>query len=505
MLHPSPQSSAALVPIMEVLAPIAHCIAIDTPGYGLSDPLPMRPESLDPYADAVLAVADQLGIERVHLYGAATGGQVAIAMARNFPDRVASLLLDSIGHFPEGEQAKMLDGYFPSTSPRRDGAHLLTYWEMVRHLYRAFPWQSLDAADQLAIDTPPAETMQTLVMRYLQAGEGYSTAYAVAFAAEKHEYLERVEAPGTLMRWRGSLVGRYTDTLIEMGLPDSIKVIEAGLPIAERFATQRDAFLELCKDDPPYHSRETAAADSRPRLYLGATDAQIHGRWQGAASATPTLVLHDIGESSRTAAAHWSKLQPDRPALCLDLPGHGYSADPTDLNVLDAYVDRLANALTQSQFADLDCVGFGFGGAIALGLAERGLTSSTTLIDPVPIARSEAKAWESLAAPDLRPSADGGHLLKAWHTAREATRYWPWYEATASAQRAVPTATSVAAWHSRTVDLLCATNVELPLRQIEAHFDWAQEISRSNRSTQVRYTNHHPDPGRLTAFGAQPI
>lgn len=128
---------------MQVFADVALCIAPDTPGYGLSDMTEPVPASLDDYAQLFIEFVDALGIEQFHVYGAATGGQVAIALAKNHPARVLSVLLDYIGHFDEAEQDDMLDGNFPSVAPCRDGGHLLTYWEMVRHLYLAFPWQSL--------------------------------------------------------------------------------------------------------------------------------------------------------------------------------------------------------------------------------------------------------------------------------------------------------------------------------------------------------------------------
>ena len=43
MLHPSPMSSAALLPMATALAAHFRVYAFDTPGYGLSDPLPDRP------------------------------------------------------------------------------------------------------------------------------------------------------------------------------------------------------------------------------------------------------------------------------------------------------------------------------------------------------------------------------------------------------------------------------------------------------------------------------
>jgi tRNA (guanine-N1)-methyltransferase len=45
LLHPSPQSGAFSLPMARRLAPDFTAIALDTPGYGLSDPLPGAPLS----------------------------------------------------------------------------------------------------------------------------------------------------------------------------------------------------------------------------------------------------------------------------------------------------------------------------------------------------------------------------------------------------------------------------------------------------------------------------
>ena len=47
LLHPSPNSSASMAPFMRALAPNFTAIALDTPSYGLSDPLAVEePEIL---------------------------------------------------------------------------------------------------------------------------------------------------------------------------------------------------------------------------------------------------------------------------------------------------------------------------------------------------------------------------------------------------------------------------------------------------------------------------
>ena len=69
LLHPSPQSSAFSVPFALRLARHFTAIAVDTPGYGLSDPLAGSPATpaLEAYVEPLRRFLDALGLERVAL------------------------------------------------------------------------------------------------------------------------------------------------------------------------------------------------------------------------------------------------------------------------------------------------------------------------------------------------------------------------------------------------------------------------------------------------------
>ena len=68
-------------------------VALDRPGFGLSDPLP-EPRIMDAAAD-VAAVADELGIARFALASVSTGGPYALATAARLPERVSGVALVS--------------------------------------------------------------------------------------------------------------------------------------------------------------------------------------------------------------------------------------------------------------------------------------------------------------------------------------------------------------------------------------------------------------------------
>jgi pimeloyl-ACP methyl ester carboxylesterase/DNA-binding CsgD family transcriptional regulator len=67
-------------------------IRYDKPGCGLSDRDGID-LSFDGQVAAALAVADAVGANRFHLFGASQGGQLAAAIAARYPDRVGSLVL----------------------------------------------------------------------------------------------------------------------------------------------------------------------------------------------------------------------------------------------------------------------------------------------------------------------------------------------------------------------------------------------------------------------------
>ena len=68
-------------------------LLVDQPGFGASD----KPEVVGNYyrfaADHVVALLDELGIDRVHLLGNSLGGGTAMRLALTHPDRVGRLVL----------------------------------------------------------------------------------------------------------------------------------------------------------------------------------------------------------------------------------------------------------------------------------------------------------------------------------------------------------------------------------------------------------------------------
>jgi 3-oxoadipate enol-lactonase len=79
-------------PVREDFDTSRTTITLDYRGTGGSDK-PDEPYSTQGFADDVVAVLDDLGVERADVYGTSMGGRVARWLAVRHPDRIGTLVL----------------------------------------------------------------------------------------------------------------------------------------------------------------------------------------------------------------------------------------------------------------------------------------------------------------------------------------------------------------------------------------------------------------------------
>ena len=173
-LHPSPLDSAFMAPLMGRLASRATVIAPDTPGFGDSDPLPGPIDDLSPCVRAMAALRQALGLERVGVYGSATGAQIAVEWAKAEPQALSGIMLDNAAAFDDAERSRIIKGYLPDVTPSPDGSHLARAWLAAHDATLFFPWQAPSAENRIAQQLAPAAAMQATARGYLRAGPGYA-------------------------------------------------------------------------------------------------------------------------------------------------------------------------------------------------------------------------------------------------------------------------------------------------------------------------------------------
>lgn len=430
LLHPSPLSSAAVLPVATSIAQHFEIFALDTPGYGLSDALAQRPDTLADYLPALAVTLDALGLQRVCLYGCATGAQIAIEFAKTYPERVALLVLDTAGHIPADECDAIVKDYFPDMTPQPDGRHLATLWQMLRDLFVFFPWCDTRAQSRIARDLPPPAVMQSMLLDYLRAGKDYHLAYRPAFYNERAERTQAVRVPTVLTRWQGSIALRITDDLIAAGLPANFTVLPLGASPAERTSGIAAWLQQHYAPDMAVRRAPAGAPAAASRLHRGylALDGMQLQIWQrsGDDGDRPLLLMHDVCGSSAVTLAGLGTTARGRTLLALDLPGHGESDADREAASFDPQRDaqRLRTALRQLGLDSCDILAEGTARLTAAELARQqpGVVSNIALLDE---SSAPPSSLAVAAAPDLEARADGTHLLNAWHWLRDQA-LWRW-------------------------------------------------------------------------------
>ena len=253
LLHASPMSSAMMEPMMNVLSDSFRVLALDTPGYGQSDPLPQHKldpseyltTSLAPYVEALNEFIAALELQQPLIYGSATGAQIAIEYAKAYATSIKGIVLENAAWFKDDERSAMLEHYFPDIKAQQDGSHLALMWQMASQLFHYFPWFDTSEKARISQADIPAQAIQDTLMAYFTAGENYHVAYRAAFMNERPEQLRPVTVPTRIIRWPSSVLKQYVDRLDEARLPANIQMCVAQAGLEGRFAAIKAAMQSL--------------------------------------------------------------------------------------------------------------------------------------------------------------------------------------------------------------------------------------------------------------------
>ena len=95
--------------ILPLLAKTRRVIAVELQAHGRTSDAD-RPLTVEGFAADVLALLDQLGIERADFFGWSMGAAVALRLGTHHPGRVGKLVLASVGFTADGLYPGLLDG-----------------------------------------------------------------------------------------------------------------------------------------------------------------------------------------------------------------------------------------------------------------------------------------------------------------------------------------------------------------------------------------------------------
>ncbi|MEY4358202.1 MAG: hypothetical protein RL469_1528, partial [Pseudomonadota bacterium] len=126
LLHQSPLSSTQFEAVMPGLVGAGfHALALDMPGFGMSDAA-HDGATLDDYAAIVAPALAMQGWSDAYLVGHHTGAVVAAVHAAKHPKSVRKLVLNGFPVLSRAERDHFATFYFGPKTPQADGSHLIT-------------------------------------------------------------------------------------------------------------------------------------------------------------------------------------------------------------------------------------------------------------------------------------------------------------------------------------------------------------------------------------------
>lgn len=187
-------------PVVPLLAKDRRCVVVDLAQYGRSDKPAIRGPVWSFHARYLVALLDELGIERADLVCSSWGGSAALCLAAEYPERVGALVVSGSMPVRHGAAAPLVEG-LAGTGPGRGRAARDRYYggegpteAKMRELIAALEW-----FDPAAI---PAETVRARYEQSIEPDELHLATAGVDRGAPQDlsEALGRLEAP-TLFLW----------------------------------------------------------------------------------------------------------------------------------------------------------------------------------------------------------------------------------------------------------------------------------------------------------------
>ena len=240
LLHQMVWSSLQFEHIQPLLAARGiRSIAVDLPGYGLSDGPSHVPTAAE-YAASLLPVLERFGITRAIIHGNHTGATIAVAFADAHPERVDRLILQGPPIFDAPTRRALLAEKPFDQTPRADGSHFLQRWQQ--------------ASSSFGANTSLASRHRS-VLEFFTAGPREWYAHDAVFRYELAPAIERLSMPTLLLTNPGdSLHGaarqvsdaQPTFAYVELAWPGAHAIYDDPEPWADAVA----AYVQMVNVSP---------------------------------------------------------------------------------------------------------------------------------------------------------------------------------------------------------------------------------------------------------------
>ena len=455
-IHSSPTNGSFVVPDMLAQADRYTCFAFDTPGFGLSDPLPLTEMTVADLADATAEAMAALGLPPVPVYGTHSGAAIALELGFRHPGRVTGLVLDGLPVFTAEELARFESIYFAPLIPDPLGGHLTATWTRFRDQTTWFPWYARHHSAHNEIDLNDPEAIHRWTEMFYAAAPHYRTAYraAIHYSDAGLTAAAGVTVPTVFTATTTDMLHPHLERLPRR---QGVEVVEIGRdgtakhPLTARMFARFGGGMEA----PVLPAALVSSARVRRQFTMDGLRPQLV-RYAGDRAAPVTLLLHDAPGSGAILEPRMAELAKDYFVVVPDLPGSGDSAGlPAEAEIAD-YAAAMWRLLDAVDIRTVAIEGRGFGASLAVEMAAsqsdrtRSLAVDGLLL-PEP---AERAALAARYAPPIVVEPDGAHWYRLWLRLRDSLVWWPWFDTRRAAYRRVAADFDAARLHAWTVEVM---------------------------------------------------
>ena len=189
MFHQTPTSGRCYEGLLAEMGRDRIAIAVDTPGFGSSDPPSYAPAIAD-YAGAMYDLLDFLEFEFVDLLGDHTGSKIAVSLALRDPARVRRVVLNGAPVYTETELKALRKKDRDVETLGAAGEHILARWRWAMSHRQA---------------STPLGTVLLEVAESLCSGSNVWHGHHAAFAFQHRDNLPKVYQRLLILRARDDL------------------------------------------------------------------------------------------------------------------------------------------------------------------------------------------------------------------------------------------------------------------------------------------------------------
>ncbi len=486
MLHGSPGDSAVMAEEMAAASAQFTCIALDTPGFGGSDPLTGQVLTVKDLACATAAAMAALELPPCRVFGTHTGAAIGAELGAGWPDQVSGLVLEGLPIFTQAEIKALFDGYFAPMIPDPLGGHLTSTWMRFRDQFTWFPWLSRDVTRLNPVDRPTPEEIDQWVSMFYRSCKTYGPAYKAACYYGHGAFVaaEALRVPTVFMASAEDMLFPHLDRLPSLRPNQRIERLAYDPAAKYQAIVGFAASLPGAGPSPPRPLARLAGCDPA-KGFVEAPHGQVFVRAYGDPDKPAVILLHGAPGTGLKLEAQARLLANNAYVLVPDLPGVGESsAPPDDLSILDAAADAVSAIADGLGLEGFVLAATGCGCVTAAGFAQRGDPRLETVLLEDPPA-PDAETADAIA-PEIALTPEGSHWVKAWLMMRDDQIYRPWFDGRVGAQRKTQGNFDAGWLHDQTVALMTARATYHRLPRAAHAVDMTQALT--NAQAPIRIT-----------------